>query len=285
MNNFQARNRLFLGYGDIAMRTAKLSLDRGLQVTAMRRSQKTASNINILAGDVTQPEHLKRCIGEDTWDIALILTPDNYSEQGYRDSYLAAAATLSSVLPTISPGSRVIFVSSTSVYGQNEGQWVDESSPCQPRSDTAKVLLEAETAIADMGLNFCNLRFSGIYGPGRTRIIERTKTGVIPASEPIHWTNRIYADDCAGVIDHLFSLPEMPDTILATDSLPTPRHQVQSFIAEMLNVTVTPEPAKTDKQTPTGKRCKNDRLIEIGYEFKCTDYREGFSKLIKQEHL
>lgn len=284
MEDSRHNKRLLLGYGDIAQRLAKISLAREIPVTAVRRKLDLQSDIDLIAGDVTKPEILKPFLAEEgPVDIVITLTPDNYSEQGYRDCYLACAQTLAETLPACARNSRVIFVSSTSVYGQNSGEWVDESSDCSPTSETAKVLLETEAVISSIGVQSCNLRFSGIYGPGRTRIIERVKSGKIPSAHPAHWTNRIHADDCARVIDQLLqqSNAEFPGCLLASDTLPSPRADVQSYIAQQLGITVSIQDSGTDAAEPTGKRCSSKKLTGLGFEFLYPDFRVGFSALIK----
>lgn len=287
MENLSVRPRLLLGYGDIGSRLAQLSVAQGIPVTAVRRTETTHAEIETIAADVTGPETIQRAVEEGPRDIVVTLTPSNYSEQGYRDSYLACAHALANTLPSYSPTSRVIFVSSTSVYGQNNGEWVDESSDTLPSSATAQVLIEAENALASAGIRQCNLRFSGIYGPGRTRFIDLTKSGKIAPPYPVHWTNRIHADDCAGVLDYLLRLApdRFPSLVVATDSAPVPKHQVQTFIAQQLGMAVPDtEESLSEDTTATGKRCNNKRLLELGYEFLYPDYRAGFSALIAEQN-
>jgi len=97
----------------------------------------------------------------------------------------------------------VIWVSSTSVYGNNQGDWVDEASPTHPISFSGKLLLEAEQQIQSLPCAHSIVRFSGIYGPGRTRILSQIKAGVGRAAKPEQWSNRIHSEDCAGVLAHL----------------------------------------------------------------------------------
>lgn len=286
MKDLKPNKRLLLGYGDIAQRLAKISLADEIPVTAVRRTPMQSAPIEPISGSVTNPETLGRVIEENIFDIVVTLTPDNYSAQGYRDTYLACAQALAKILPTDSPQSRVVFISSTSVYGQDNGELVDEESDCHPRSETAKVLLESEAAISGIGVTHCNLRFSGIYGPGRTRIIERTKSGNIPPRTPTHWTNRIHSDDCARAIDHLLRInsADLPSYVLATDSLPAPRYDVQTYIADQLGISASSDTPNNSGNEETGKRCSNKLLLGLGFELLYPDYREGFSKLIQSEH-
>ena len=101
----------------------------------------------------------------------------------------------------------IVFVSSTSVYGQKDASWVNEDSPAEPVSYSGKRLLEAEQLLLDSPHTICNVRFSGIYGPGRQRLIRQVIEGHGTAKEPLLYSNRIHADDCAGVLAHLIELP------------------------------------------------------------------------------
>ena len=91
----------------------------------------------------------------------------------YRRAYVEGLVNLLARLPT--PGPRVIFTSSTSVYGQDDGSWVDEASPTLPPRETGRILLEAEAALSGSGRDFSILRLGGIYGPGRTRLLETVR--------------------------------------------------------------------------------------------------------------
>lgn len=282
-----SRKLVLLGYGDIAQRLARQSENHGRSILAVRRTSIETS-IQTIVGDVTNSETLKPLLDGPACDILVTLTPDDYSEQGYRNSYLACAQALATVVPAKSPDSRVIFVSSTSVYGQDGGEWVDESSNCEPRSATAKVLLEAEQAIASTRLQHCNLRFSGIYGRGRTRLINSVKEGQIAPSTPVHWTNRIHADDCAGILNFLLLSDEpMPACLIGTDNQCASKRTVQNYIARLLDgespsSLVEEEEAKAETSQPQqkGKRCSNQLLKKLGYEYQCPSYKEGFAALI-----
>lgn len=278
-----------LGYGDIAQRVAQLSIDQDIPVTAVRRNVVPANGITFVAGDVTESEFLCQLLGEDAWDIVITLTPDHYSEQGYRDSYLACAEALTAAATDSSADIRVIFISSTSVYGQNAGEVVNEQSDCLPDSLTARVLLETESNIATLGVPFCNLRFSGIYGPGRTRLVNSVRKGKLAAHNPVHWTNRIHANDCAGVIDFLLKQTEedWPRYLIGSDSCSVPKREVQEFIAGLIgaekSTSEIPKLVADEEVQQTGKRCSNALLQRLGYEFLFPDYKAGFTELLRPE--
>ena len=305
MNNLSDRPRLSLGYGDIGQRLGALSIAKGIPFKAVRRQQLFAqqAGLSFVSGDVTRPEVLAQVLDETPTDIVVTLTPDTYSEQGYRETYLACATALAEVVPTISPLSRILYVSSTSVYPQNAGEQVDENTDCvtlrSSLSATAKVLQSTEAAISAIDLPTCNLRFSGIYGPGRTRLLQSVRAGQIAPAHPTRWTNRIHADDCAGIIDFLFRLPQLPPCVVGTDCASVPKHDVHHYVAELIGTSKTQREAdnknvdaistetsgqqEASDQQERGKRCSNAFLLKLGYSYTYPDYKAGFKSLISTE--
>ena len=101
------------------------------------------------------------------------------------------------------------FASSTSVYAQHQGEWVDETSPTESESFSGRCIRHGEQLLADYPWPAVAVRFGGIYGPGRTRLIDSVRDGSASRSPgaPIY-TNRIHRDDCARVLEHLLDLPK-----------------------------------------------------------------------------
>jgi nucleoside-diphosphate-sugar epimerase len=174
----------------------------------------------------------------------------------------------------------IVFVSSTAVYNQMDGSWVDEDSPVEPESYSGKRLLEAEQIIRTSGFTNVVVRFSGIYGPGRNRLIEQVRQG--RASKSPHFTNRIHADDCAGVIAHLLELRHqnipLASVYLATDSAPTPMIEVVTWLAKQLGVSdFLSEDAINERGN---KRCSNQQLLASGFTFRYPGFKNGYSAML-----
>src|SRR4029077_5055024 len=123
---------------------------------------------------------------------------------------------------------RVFFTSSTAVYAQHDGQWVDEDSETAPTNFSGVRLLEAEALLRRCPLPSTVLRCSGIYGPGRTRLIDSVRQGTALASD--RFTNRIHRDDVAGAIAHLLRSESAPELLLLNDDDPAPEREVLSFL-------------------------------------------------------
>ncbi len=273
---------LIIGCGDIGQRLAQ-QLDSTLyQVTGLRRHPPAnLPHLQYQACDATQAGQLEKLFSSENYDVIVItMTPSERSDLGYEQAYVHTCQHLVAALKQYQRQPRlIIFVSSTAVYAQNDGSWVDEQSPTQPDSFSGRRLLEAEQMIQHSEFAHCIVRFSGIYGPGRNRLIEQVKQRRASASP--HYTNRIHADDCAGVLAHLIELQHrqpLADIYLATDSSPTPMLEVVSWIAEQLKVKDFLAADATNERG--NKRISNQRLIGTGYQFRYPEFRTGYIKLI-----
>ena len=138
------QNLLIIGQGDIGLPvTNKLAQD-SLNVTGLARRERhhydLHPNAKFLQADALtlSAEQL-----QDFTALAIIVTPDEYSTSGYHDSYLAISqhlATLADKLPNLM---RVVFISSTGVYGQDNGAWIDEdTAPVTPEREASQVILQ-----------------------------------------------------------------------------------------------------------------------------------------------
>ncbi|WP_052668536.1 SDR family oxidoreductase [Nitriliruptor alkaliphilus] len=181
---------------------------------------------------------------------------------------------------------RVVFVSATSVYGVDDGSEVDEDTPTEPSRATGRVLVEAEQLLAASALPGTSVRLAGVYGPGRTRLIDTVRDGT--ARQPVgdHPTNRIHRDDAAAAIVHLLTEVDDPDEVyVGVDHDQAQLADVQRFLAAELGV---PEPPPADEGDTTGrrsgaKRCCGDRLRDTGFTFRYPTYREGYQAILAGE--
>ena len=131
---------LLIGFGDLARRLAPLVAADGSEVSALRRTPGAVPGIRLFSGDCRDGALLRRALqGQDA--VVVTLTPGAFTEEAYRDTYVAGARALAEALAdgAVKPR-RVIWVSSTSVYGQGDGEWVDESSPAEARSFSGRCL-------------------------------------------------------------------------------------------------------------------------------------------------
>ena len=272
---------LIIGCGDIGQRLAQQLHTLGYRVTGLRRSiNSDLTYLHYHSGDATDIEQMSNLLTEEFNIIVISMTPSERSDAGYQQAYVHSCRTLLKTLDLQQHKPRLIlFVSSTGVYAQQDGSWIDETSPTTPEGFSGKRLLEAEQLIGQSGYAHTIVRFSGIYGPGRRRLIEQVRQKSASASP--HYTNRIHADDCAGVIAHLIELQrtqEIAPVYLATDSSPTPMIDVVTWIAEQLGIEDFLAPDAVNERG--NKRISNQRLLASGYRFIHPDFRTGYATLL-----
>ncbi|MBD3896972.1 SDR family oxidoreductase [Halomonas sp. ML-15] len=278
---------LIIGCGDIGMTLGKELLAAGQRVIGVRRKAQAAlkdSGIEPLALDVNDPEAIRKLPNADT--VVYVLSADHFEEAAYRAAYPdGLRAVLGEFAGRDTPPKRVFFVSSTSVYAQQDGEVVDETSPTQPHGFSGILMREAEQALLDHPLPGSVVRFSGIYGPGRDRLIRQVGEGRIAAGAPPMYSNRIHRDDCAGALAHLIQLTldgaPVDDIYLASDCEPAPLHEVMLWLAGKLKVEST-ETIQSPLRRRASKRCDNSRLRESGYVFRYPTFREGYAQVLQE---
>jgi len=214
--------------------------------------------------------------------VFYLASPAGADDALYRAAYVEGVGNLLDALESAGQRpQRVFFASSTAVYAQRAGEWVDESSSTEPRHFSGRRLLEAEQRLADGCPAATVVRFGGIYGPRRTRLVERVRTGAASYhADPPRYTNRIHRDDCVGVLRHLMQLEAAAERYLAVDCEPAPEKTVLDWLAGTLGAP-PPRRAETDDPAARGnKRCRNARLLGSGYSFRYPTFREGYAAVL-----
>jgi len=216
--------------------------------------------------------------------IFYLVSPSGSEDVLYHRAYVKNLQSLLAALDRQSqPPERLLFASSTAVYQQSDGAWLDESSPAIPEHFNGKRLLEAERLALNSQISASVVRFGGIYGPRRTGLIDRVRAGraVYRVDSP-QYTNRIHRDDCAGVLQHLIELDKPKPVYLGVDCEPTDQRTVLDWLAGVLG-SPEPRPAGVGEVVSArgNKRCRNDRLIESGYTFRYPTFREGYRAVLE----
>lgn len=272
---------LILGCGDIGQRLAQQLNPDHYQITGIRRNcPPDTPKIRYLPCDLQDLQALETAIAGGFHIIVMTITPDERSDAGYEQAYVRSCRNLVNALVKLKQHpDLIIFASSTAVYAQDDGSWVDEESLTEPTGFAGRRLLEAEAIIHHSGFTNTLVRFSGIYGPGRNRLIEQVRQRNASASP--HYTNRIHADDCAGFLAHLINHHQqtLAPVYIATDSAPTPMVEVVSWIAGRLGVTEFLSPAITNERN--NRRLSNARMLASGYKLKYESYRHGYGELLE----
>lgn len=270
---------LIAGCGDVGSRLARLLVDAGHEVTGLRRSPFSLPGATALQADVTRPETLVLPTGLDV--VFIILSPDGHDVDAYRRTYLEGTRHVLDALAGQSLR-HVFWVSSTSVYGQDDGSVVDENSPAEPVTATARVLLQSEQLVQAEPWPSTILRCSGLYGPGRYRLLRWVEEGRPVLSVPPQWTNRLHVDDAAGILAFLFVrrlAGIVPDPLyIATDQEPVPQHEVLDWLAEAMGRPRVPHEAR--QGGASNKRLSSQRLAAIGYRWQYPDFRSGYRSVM-----
>lgn len=205
-------------------------------------------------------------------------SPADY-QRAYRDGVAAVLAALGDQLSTLK---RFFLVSSTGVYHQQAGESVTEASPALPRSFSGQLILEGEALLEQAECASTCVRLSGLYGPGRERLLRQARAGQHPPAEPLYWTNRIHRDDAAAAIQHLMDLDaqgqQIEDLYLVSDTCSVPMQEVISWLGEQLGV-----PPQTLGALPgegQGKQIQSQLLASTGFQWRYPSYREGYAALL-----
>ncbi len=270
---------LIIGCGDIGQRLA-LHLDQNdYQITGIRRNYTPdLPHLHYQRCDASDSVQLKSTLTANFDIIVITMTPNERSDTGYECAYVHTCKHLVESLIALNQRPElIIFVSSTAVYAQGDGLVINESAVTEPISFSGKRLLEAEAVIHNSGFTNTLVRFSGIYGPGRTRLIEQVKQG--KASSSPFYTNRIHAEDCAGFLAHLINHREnLAPVYIATDSHPTPMADVVSWIASQLGVK---DFLSADATNDRGnKRLSNELMLSTGYKLRYESFQKGYAEML-----
>lgn len=256
------------GAGDVGGRLANLRLAAGDEVIALRRRETAAApGLRTVRADLASGEGLAR-LPRQAEALVFCAAPDRRDEAAYRALYLDGLRRLLDACAA----PRVIFVSSSAVYREDAGEWVDEDTPADPPAFNGQVLLESERTLAlhDGGVA---LRLSGIYGPGREMMLRKARAG--EAGRP-HWTNRIHAGDAASALSHLLDLSAPASCYLGSDDLPVRESELLAWLRMREGL---PSVAAVDGAA-TGRRLRNARLRASGWSPRYPDYRAGYGALL-----
>jgi nucleoside-diphosphate-sugar epimerase len=279
---------LIAGCGFVGSALAEMLAADGHDVIALRRSESAPpAGATPLRADLTSASDLER-LPPDVDVIFHTAAPDGPSLEAYRAAYVDGLRNV--IAATTRRGRRprrLLLTTSTAVYAQDHGEWVDEDSPAEPQRFQGRSLLESERIARDSGIEAVAVRFGGLYGPRRNRLIEQVLRGEAALPARPAYTNRIHRDDCAGVLRHLAAIERPAPVYLGVDHEPADRRDVLVWIAERLGaprppVEPTSPPSAGGEAAPdaTGKRCRNDRLRKSGYRFRFPTFREGYEDVI-----
>ncbi|WP_248518194.1 SDR family oxidoreductase [Salinarchaeum laminariae] len=292
-----------LGCGYVGLELGRQLTATGHDAVGVRRSADGAAAIEeagfeAVQADVTDPESLDAVPDVDA--LVFAASSGGRGAEAARHVYVEGLETaIEQFAGREDPPEQLVYTSSTGVYGDHDGDWVDETTPIDPTTEKTAVLADAERVATDVadehGIDGTVVRFAGLYGPDRYRL-ERYVEG--PVTEG--YLNMIHRDDAAGVVRFALDgaadgtlADRSIDTLLAVDDEPVSKWAFADWLAERCG---EPAPEKrtieerlaagdlsepAERRLRTSKRCSNDLLRELGYEFSFPSFREGYRDAIE----
>jgi nucleoside-diphosphate-sugar epimerase len=282
---------LIAGCGDLGVALGLELAAGGDEVFGLRRHpDRLPAPIRPLAADLGAPETLRELPEVDA--VVYAAAADRATEEAYRRAYVDGVRNL------LAAPALAAVATSAIVFRLEHGRL----RPGRRRVDRRELAGRGDTlprpAAARRGASAARqrirttattvLRLSGIYGPGRTRLVELVRSGraTYPPGPP-RYANRIHRDDAAGALAHLLRLPAPEALYLGVDDAPVDLAEVLTFLAVELDAPLPrleEEPNGPGASSPerTSKRCSNARLKSTGYRFRHPTYREGYGALVRQ---
>ncbi len=284
-----------LGCGYVGLELAR-QLGGEHEVVGVRRSADGAAAVEAagataVRADVTEPAELSAVPDVDA--VVFAASSGGRGPEAAREVYVdGLRATVDHFAGRAAPPERLVYTSSTGVYGDHGGDWVTEETPVEPTTEKTRVLAEAERLAreyaGERGLDGTVARFAGLYGPDRYRL-DRYLEGPVTAG----YLNMVHRADAAAAVGYLLEHEEPPPVVLVVDDEPVDRWTFADWLAAECGVdpprkrTTEERLADGDLSAParrrirTSKRCSNDLLRELGYEFRYPTYREGYRAAVE----
>lgn len=274
---------LIAGCGYLGEALGLSLIQKGHEVCGLRRrSEKLPSNFLQIRADLTLPGTLVNL----PWPIDVVyymVGADHRNEEAYHAAYVQGLVNLVRALKNQNPAvRRWIFTSSTAVYHQSCGEWVDENSTVAPIHFSGRCLREGENFLLSNVAESIVVRLGGIYGPGRHRFIDYVRTGEIRKIKgPSRYLNHIHRDDCIGVLVHLLNLNNPQALYVVVDNEPVDKYQLLDWIAGQLDISLPLMFQENSQIKQQGnKRCRNTLIVNSGYPFRYPSFREGYLSLL-----
>jgi nucleoside-diphosphate-sugar epimerase len=269
---------LSLGHGYSASFLARLLIPQGWEVIGTTRSPAKAAAFEAAGvAPLVWPADLGPALERATHILASA-APDVLG-----DPFLQAVPALAKA-----PAQWVGYLSTTAVYGDHQGAWVDEETPVNPQSDRAQYRVLAEQQWLATGLPVHVFRLAGIYGPGRGPF-EKVRNGTARRLiKPGQVFSRTHVEDIAQVLEASIRHPNPGRVYNVCDDDPAPPEDVLTFAAELLGLPPPPEMDYATAELPPmvrsfyseSKRVRNRRIREeLGVSLLYPDYRTGLAAL------
>jgi len=268
---------LIIGAGYVGAELARLAQSAGWEVISVTKSGdgetraldvSDLSAVQMLAADPTcRPDVIVHCASSGRG-----------GEEAYRAVFLHGVENLQSVWPEVP----LVFVSSSSVYAQTNGETVTEESPTEPSRETGKILLQSEAKV--LARNGTVARLSGIYGPRRSVLIRRLLAGEAQIEEDgRRLLNQIHQQDAASALLFLASdaSAHRGEIYNVTDSTPRSQRQTYEGLCARLDLPLPPVGARdlNRKRGWTHKAISNHKLCQAGWTPRYPDFLDACAEV------
>jgi len=275
-----------LGCGYVGLELGAQLTAAGHDVVGVRRSDAGTESIadagfDAVQGDVTDPDDLAAVPAVDA--VVYAASAGGRDAAAAREVYVDGLETaVETFAARDDPPDRFVYTSSTGVYGDRDGAWVDEATPLDPTTERESVLVEAEQIALDASgpMDGAVARFAGLYGPDRYRL-DRYLDGSVAEG----YLNLVHRDDAAGAVRFLLEGNHARDeVVLVVDDEPVERPELATWLAGECGVE-PPDVQSSDAasgRARSSKRCSNDRLRDLGYEFAYPTFREGYRAAVDE---
>jgi len=285
-----------LGCGYVGLELGR-QLRSSHEVVGVRRSDDGIAAIEdagfeAVRADVTDPESLS-AVPDADW-LVFAASSGGRGAEAAREVYVEGLRTaIDHFWSRADPPERLVYTSSTGVYGDHDGAWVDEETGLDPQTEKTEVLAEAERVARERpvehGGHGSVARFAGLYGPDRYRL-ERYLEGPVTAG----YLNMVHRADAAGAVRHLLTGDHREEVVLVVDDEPVEKWAFADWLAEQCDVPFPPKQTTAERladdslsetakrRIQTSKRCSNNRLRELGYEFEYPTFREGYRDAVRE---
>ncbi|HUZ07001.1 MAG TPA: SDR family oxidoreductase [Candidatus Paceibacterota bacterium] len=280
---------LIVGCGYVGLPLGIELISLGHEVSGLRRNPAAEGELKTvgiqpLFADITKPDELEKLPREFDWVVNCVAAGGD--AENYREVYFNGTKNLIEWLAPIPP-KKFVYTSSTSVYAQNDGSQVKESSPAEPVAETAKMLVETEkillAAFQQKKFSAVILRVAGIYGPGRGHWFKQfLKNEARMEGDGSRILNMIHRDDLIGCIIAALKSGRAGEIYNAVDDEPVSQRNFLEWLAGTLGKYPPPSAPENSGENRrrglTNKRVSNRKLkMELGCRFKHPNFRIGYS--------
>ncbi len=275
---------LIIGCGFLGEVAAELFSAQGKRVLGLVHSGESLRKLaersfEVARCDVTNPASVE-ALTSQVHEVPLAVYCVSSGRGGVEKYASIYRDGLARVMAAWNPA-KMIFVSSTSVYGQSDGSWVTERSPTLPERETGRILLEAEALALAAGGTVA--RLSGIYGPSRSELLRKFLSGeTVLEDGGGRWINQIHRDDAAAALVRLADPSPLSGIFNVTDDLPVTQKDLTSWLAESLQRPLPSEgsPDLLRKRGWSSKRISNSKLRSLGWQAKFSSYRDALPQFM-----